>query len=92
MIFLSENIVLRGVKYFLSFLKIKFIIIKWNTLKIACSVLRWRSVKTKRGFFGTAECSETIGWLSSFLLHVVAKKVININNQYLAKTKKFPII
>lgn len=58
----------------LSFLKLKFIIILLNTLKIACNVLRWRSVKTKRGFFGTAECSETMGWLSSFLLHVVAKK------------------
>ena len=37
------------------------------TLKIACRVRRWRSVKTKRGFLGAEACSAAS--ITSFLLH-----------------------
>lgn len=37
-----------------------FIYKKILTLKIACSVRRWRSVKTKRGFLGAELCSAVI--------------------------------
>lgn len=50
-----------------------------HTLKIACSVRRWRSVKTKRGFLGAAECSETMGRESSFRLQVAKKQKIHIH-------------
>lgn len=33
------------------------------TLKIACRVRRWRSVKTKRGFFGEGMVSEAMSSL-----------------------------
>jgi hypothetical protein len=51
-------------------------------LKIACKVRRWRSVNTKRGFFGAVECSETIGWLSSFRLQGAKTKHTNYKYQW----------
>ena len=48
---------------------------KIPTLKIACSVRRWRSVKTKRGFLG-AEAGDTCSWSKpSFLLHCAEKGI-----------------
>ena len=48
--------------------------ILFPTLKIACSVRRWRSVKTKRGFLG-AEAGGS-GSKASFLLHAEKWKKI----------------
>ena len=65
-------------KIFLSITKKKVWLIKseWTicTLKIACRVRRWRSVKTKRGFLDACppwagECVVSTSSITSFLLH-----------------------
>lgn len=45
------------------------------TLKIACRVRRWRSVKTNRGFLGVGSCSELVVF-SSFRLQPAPKKFL----------------
>ena len=44
------------------------------TLKIACRVRRWRSVKTNRGFLGAEACSAAS--ITSFLLHAETETLI----------------